>query len=104
MRLCEREKQNVIVFACLGILEDTYTWGKGTYIRAAVYPAGERIAPKVYGEEKQDARLMLYDGSLPLRVGMGVSLDGGKPAYRIVSLENWSHVRAVLESIPEAKR
>ena len=47
---------------------------------------------------------MLYDGSMALAPGMGVSLGDGAPQYRIVSVERWAHQRAVLEGIPEGRR
>lgn len=104
MRLRERDKRDVIVYAFTGMDEDVYTWGRGRCIRAAVYPAGCSVDKRVYGEGVKEERLMLYDGDEPLCAGMGVSLDGGTPAYRIVSIERWSHVRAVLERIPEGRR
>ena len=104
MRLCEREKRDVIVYAFTGLDDDAYTWGEAAAIRAAVYPMGQSPETGVYGEQMKDRRLMLYDGPIALSVGMGVSLDGGAPAYRITALEAWSHVRAEIERIPEGRR
>jgi hypothetical protein len=73
-------------------------------IRAAVYPAGGELDARVYGERARDMRLLLYDGGEALATGMGVSLSGGTPEYRIVSMEGWSHQRALLERIPEGLR
>lgn len=104
MRLRERDKQDVGVYKLLGRSDDVYQWHNPKMIRAAVYPAGRSIDPKVYGERVTDMRLMLYDGEEKLEVGMGVSLDGALPAYRIKSLEPWAHQRAVLELIPPGRR
>lgn len=100
MRLRERDKQTVRLRGMTGLADDTCTWGEATPIRAAIYPAGERLDPRVYGEHLSDMRLMLYDGQLTLRPGMGVAVgEGDAPQYRIVSVERWSHQRAVLERI-----
>lgn len=105
MRLRERDKQRVTVYALLGMNDDVYTWKpQKTVIRAAVYPAGRNLDPKVYGDRITEMRLMLYDGDVALEVGMGVSLDGALPAYRIRSMERWDHTRAVLEMIPPGRR
>lgn len=104
MRLREQDKGDVTVRAFTGMHEDVYTWGDTLAIRAAVYPMGQTLDPRVYGECIQDRRLMLYDGKEELSVGMGVSLDGGTPSFRIVSVEKWNHTRAVLECIPEGRR
>lgn len=104
MRLRERDKRDVILRACTGLNDDAYTWGEATAIRAAVYPAGRRLDPQVYGERVTDMRLLLYDGSLALEVGMGVALRDGPPEWRIDSLEAWTHQTAVLERIPEGRR
>ena len=104
MRLCEQDKRDVHISAWTGMHDDVYTWGETAVIRAAVYPMGQGIHSSVYGDGVKDTRLLLYDGKEALCVGMGVSLDGGTPAYRIVSIERWRHTRAVLESIPEGRR
>ena len=104
MRLRERDKQTVLLCEMTGMEDDVYTWGEATPIRAAVYPAGERLEAQVYGERTGETRLMLYDGSEALAPGMGVSLGDGAPQYRIVSVERWAHQRAVLEGIPEGRR
>lgn len=104
MRLRERDKQDVNVHKQLGRSDDVYQWHGATKIRAAVYPAGRSLDPKVYGDRVTEMRLMLYDGDAELELGMGVSLDGALPAYRIVSLEKWDHQRAVLELIPPGRR
>lgn len=104
MRLRERDKQPVLLWTWTGMDEDRYTWGEATPIRAAVYPAGERLDPKVYGERIGDMRLMLYDGPVALAPGMGVALGEGAPQYRIASVERWAHQRALLEWIPEGRR
>ena len=104
MRLRERDKQTVLLCEMTGMEDDVYTWGEATPIRAAVYPAGERLEAQVYGERTGETRLMLYDGSMALAPGMGVSLGDGAPQYRIVSVERWAHQRAVLEGIPEGRR
>ena len=104
MRLREREKQTVFLCEMTGMEDDVYTWGEATPIRAAVYPAGERLEAQIHGERTGETRLMLYDGSETLAPGMGVSLGDGVPQYRIVSVERWAHQRAVLEGIPEGRR
>lgn len=104
MRLREREKQDVVLYPLTGMDDDVYTWGTGTAIRAAVYPGASALDPQVYGERVADTRLMLADGGARLDVGMGVSLGGGLPAYRIIALERWDHWRATLERIPEGRR
>ena len=104
MRLRERDKQPVRLWTWTGMDEDRYTWGAATPIRAAVYPAGERLDPQVCGERIGDMRLMLCDGPAALVPGMGVALEGETPGYRIVSVERWAHQRAVLERIPEGRR
>ena len=104
MRLRERDKQTVLLCEMTGMEDDVYTWGEATPIRAAVYPAGERLEAQVYGERTGETRLMLYDGPTALAPGMGVSLGDGAPQYRIISVERWAHQRAVLEGIPEGRR
>lgn len=104
MRLRERDKREVMVHTFTGLDDDVYTWGDTAVIRAAVYPQGIRLDQRAYGDRRKDQRLLLYDGAVKLHVGMGVSFDGGTPAFRIVSLEERSHVSAVLESIPEGAR
>ena len=104
MRLRERDKQTVLLCEMTGMEDDVYTWGEATPIRAAVYPAGERLEAQIHGERTGETRLMLYDGSTVLAPGMGVSLGDGVPQYRIVSVERWAHQRAVLEGIPEGRR
>ena len=104
MRLRERDKQTVLLCEMTGMEDDVYTWGEATPIRAAVYPAGERLEAQIHGERTGETRLMLYDGSTALAPGMGVSLGDGAPEYRIVSVERWAHQRAVLEGIPEGRR
>lgn len=105
MRLRERDKQDVRVYALLGLSDDVYMWdSKVKKIRAAVYPAGRNIDQKVYGDKIREMRLMLYDGEEALEVGMGVSLDGALPAWHIKSIEKWDHQRIVLEMIPPGRR
>ena len=104
MRLREKDKRDVIISAFTGMHDDVYTWGEQAAVRAAVYPMGQGLDSRVYGDCIQDRRLMLYDGEEKISVGMGVSLDGGAPAYRITALEAWSHVRAEIERIPEGRR
>lgn len=104
MRLRERDKRSVTVFPWTGTDEDAYAWGEGTVIRAAVYPLGESLSAELFGDRAQDKKLLLCDGSTTLSVGMGVSLGGGAPDYRIVRLETWAHMRAELERIPEGRR
>ena len=104
MRLRERDKQEVGIYRLLGRSDDVYQWHNPVMVRAAVYPAGRSLDPQVYGERVSDMRLMLYDGDKQLEVGMGVSLDGALPAYRIRSIETWTHQRAVLELIPPGRR
>ena len=104
MRLREQDKSNIAVSAPGGMRDDVYIWGEAVAIRAAVYPMEQSAETRVYGDSVKDMRLMLYDGNEELSVGMGVSLDGGAPAFRIVRLEAWSHTRAVLERIPEGRR
>ena len=100
----ERDKQEVHVFAWTGMDDDLYTWGARTAIRAAVYPGGEKLERRVYGECSEDTAVMLYDGETPIETGMGVSLDGGLPSFRIVRVERWAHTRATLERIPGRER
>ena len=104
MRLRERDKRAITVYAWTGMDEDVYIWGESQSLRAAVYPHTETISPQVYGDCVKDKKLLLYDGDAELRAGMGVSLDGGVPAYRIVSVERWTHTRAVIEAIAEGRR
>ena len=104
MRLREQDKRNAPVSMPAGMRDDVYAWGEAVAIRAAVYPMEQSAETRVYGDSVKDMRLMLYDGSEELSVGMGVSLDGGTPAFRIVRLEAWSHTRAVLERIPKGRR
>ncbi|MBQ7885502.1 MAG: hypothetical protein IJ313_01260 [Clostridia bacterium] len=104
MRLREREKTDVGVYKQLGRSDDVYQWHNPVTIRAAVYPAGRSLDPKIYGNRVTEMRLMLYDGDVELEVGMGVSLDGTLPAYLVKSLEKWDHQRAVLELIPPGRR
>lgn len=104
MRLRERDKRDVQIYEPLGRNDDVYLWGQKKAIRAAVYPAGRSLDPKVYGERVSEMRLMLYDGAEKLEVGRGVSLDGALPAYLIRSVEAWDHQRAALELIPPGRR
>ena len=104
MRLRERDKRDVTVRACTGFDDDVYVWGDATPIRAAIYPNGQHIDAKAYGDKIVEMRLMLYDGDVRLAVGMGVSEGETKPKWRIKSLEDWGHQSAVLEKIPEARR
>lgn len=108
MRLREREKRDVTVSACTGFDDDVYLWGKGETIRAGVFPNTRAIDVKIYGERVRETRLLLYDGAdgknVTLDAGMGVSLDGGAPAYLIKSVEGRAHQTAVLELIPEGSR
>ena len=105
MRLRERDKREVIVFLPEGMDDDVYLWGECYEIRAAVYPNRRELDAKVYGDRIVETQLMLYDGDLlRLDVGMGVSLDGDAPAWRIRSVERWDHQTAVLEEIPEGRR
>lgn len=105
MRLRERDKREITLYNPLGMNDDIYMWKpQKTKIRAAVYPAGRSLDPKVYGDRITEMSLMLYDGDVALEVGMGVSLDGALPAYHIRSMERWDHTRAVLEMIPPGRR
>lgn len=104
MPLRKRDKRSVWVYSPAGLSEDVYAWENGEEILAAVYPLGDKLEEKPFGGSAKASRLMLYDGKKELSVGMGVSLDGGAPAWRIVGLEAWRHQRAVLESIPEGRR
>ena len=58
MRLRERDKQDVGVYKLLGRSDDVYQWHNPKMIRAAVYPAGRSLDPKVYGERVTDMRHM----------------------------------------------
>ena len=100
MKLRELDKRDVLVYAWTGMDEDVYTWGACTAIRAAVYPGSETIRRMPYGESAKQTAVLLYDGDMTLETGMGVSLDGGTPSYRIAQVERWAHTRAVLECIP----
>lgn len=108
MRLRERDKICVTVRECVGFDDDVYTWGDGKTIRAGVYQNTRTIDAKIYGEKVRQTRLMLYDGAdgegVTLEAGMGVSLDGGEPAYRIKTVEGFSHQTALLELIAEGRR
>lgn len=105
MRLRERDKRDMTVAACTGFDDDVYVWGEQRPIRAAVYPLSRSIDAKIYGDKVRDMRRLLYDGEdVLLEVGMGVSLDGNAPAWRIQSVERWDHQSAVLELIPEGRR
>lgn len=104
MRLRKRDQRNVFLYPWTGIDEDVYLWGEARVIRAAVYPAESTIIPGICGEAVSEKRLMIYDGHEPLEVGMGVSLDGGTPTLRIVSIEKWAHTRVMLEAISEGRR
>ena len=104
MRLREKDKRDVIISTFTGMHDDVYTWGEQAAVRAAVYPMGQGLDFRVYGDCIQDRRLMLYDGEEKISVGMGVSLDGGAPAFRVVSVEAWDHTRAILERIPDGRR
>lgn len=105
MRLRERDKQNVRVYTPLGLSDDVYTWTSSFMrIRAAVYPGGRNLDPKVYGDRITEMRLMLYEGEETLEAGMGISFDDGLPAFRIASVEKWDHQRIVLERIPPGRR
>ena len=108
MRLRERDKRGVTVSACTGFDDDVYLFGRPQEIRAAIYPNERAIDAKLFGDKVRDMRLMLYDGTdgagVKLDVGMGVSLDGGAPMYRIKSVEGRAHQTAVLELIPEGRR
>ena len=104
MRLQQKNKQQVHAYVWTGLEEDAYTWGERHALDAAVYPLGEGLTENLWGEIPGQRLLLLYDGAFPLAVGMGVSLDGGTPAYRITALERWSHQRATLEWIPEGRR
>lgn len=104
MRLRERDKRDVTLRACTGFDDDVYLWGEAVPIRAAIYTNRRAIDAKVYGDKIVETRLLLYDGDVRLEAGMGVSEDDGAPAWRIKSLEPWSHQAAVLELIPEGRR
>ena len=104
MRLREREKRSTTVYAPAGGDDDAYTWGEGTVIRAALYPAEYTLTPQAQGDALTCRWLLLCDGGAALQPGMGVSLDGGAPSLRIVSVERWQHTRAMLEEIPEGRR
>ena len=108
MRLRERDKRTIIVRRPDedALSEDAYAWGDTMTIRAAVYPAGRELDAQVYGERISDMRVMLYDGPEALEIGMGVCVEPGDgvPDYRIIRLEQWTHVRATLERIPEGRR
>lgn len=105
MRLRERDKRDMTVAACTGFDDDVYRWGERCPIRAAVYPMGRSIDAQIYGDKVRDMRRLLYDGEdVLLEVGMGVSLDGGAPAWHIKYVESWDHQSVVLELIPEGRR
>ena len=108
MRLRERDKRTIIVRRPDedALNEDAYAWGDTMTMRAAIYPAGRELDAQVYGERISDMRVMLYDGPEALEIGMGVCVNdaGGVPDYRIIRLEQWAHVRATLERIPEGRR
>ena len=104
MRLLERSKQPVTVYPFEGVADDAYAWGPGVVIRAAVYPASQKLERCISGERVKASQLLLYDGGVRLKTGMGVAIGGGEPAWRIVSLEGWTHQRAALEAIGEGGR
>ncbi len=105
MRLRERDKREVRIWRPCGMDDDVYKWAPHPQtIRAAVYPGGSSLNPKIYGDAVTRMKLMLYDADVQLEEGMGVSLDENLPALRIKSVERWDHTRAVLEEIPEGRR
>ncbi|MBP3645486.1 MAG: hypothetical protein J6K55_03585 [Clostridia bacterium] len=105
MRLRERDKRDMTVVACTGFDDDVYQWGQGWQIRAAEYPNTRMLDAKIYGDRVREMKLLLYDKKdVLLEVGMGVSMDGDTPAYRIISVARWDHQSAVLEKIPEGRR
>lgn len=104
MRLRERSKRPVALYAWTGMDEDVYTWGERTDIRASVYPAACGLEASVCGERIEERLLMLVEGDVSLQIGMGVALEGGVPQYRIVALERWSHGAATIERIAEGRR
>ena len=108
MRLRERDKRTLTVFQPQesALSEDTFAWGESRAIRAAIYPAGRELDGQIYGERINDMRMMLYEGAMPLEVGMGVCVEAtdGIPDYRIIRIEKWAHARATLERIPEGRR
>ena len=104
MKLRECDKRTVCVYPRTAQDDDLHTWGEGKALRAAVYPLGEKLLERAYGERRQRRLLLLYDGGEKLEAGMGVALEGGAPEFIIESLECWSHARAVLREIPEGRR
>ena len=106
MRLRQRDKRQMKVFAYAGAQGDRYVWGESTAIRAAVYPLRNAGEAQEAGERISDMRLMLCDAATPLAVGMGVCVEAsnGRPDFRITALETWDHTRATLERIAEGRR
>ena len=106
MRLRERDKRRVKVFAYAGAQDDRYLWGDSMELRAAIYPLRDTGEAHEAGERTAQTRLMLCDEAVTLAVGMGVCLEAtdGKPDFRITSLETWDHARATLERIAEGRR
>ena len=84
--------------------DDAYRWAEGVTIRAALYPDTNALQERPFGSRQTQTLLMLYDGDEELKAGMGVSLDGGLPAYRIVSVERWAHTRALIRRIEAGRR
>ena len=106
MRLRERDKRQVRVFAYAGAQGDRYIWEECAAIRAAVYPLRSAVEAREAGERMSDMRLLLCDEAIPLAVGMGVCVEAadGRPDFRITALETWDHARATLERIAEGRR
>lgn len=107
MRLMESRKQTLTLRLRAGGT-DVPAWGPGISLRTVVQPLTGSLAAQMYGLKVQTMRLMLYDGGIPLGIGMGVCLEvsGTDPCdYQIIDAQAWAgHQRATLEWIPPGRR
>lgn len=106
MRLMQRMLRTVTVHAPAGLSQERYTWSAGMPLRAAIYPADATAKAELSGERLEETRVLLCEDPTVLELGMGVCVEAadGKPDFRVVELERWSHARALLRRIPDGKR
>ena len=106
MRLMQRTLRTVTVHTPAGLSQERYTWSAGTPLRAAIYPADAAIKAQLSGERLEETRILLCENPAALEIGMGVCVEAadGKPDFRVVELERWTHARALLRRIPDGKR
>lgn len=105
MRLREREKRSVGLFALAGVQDDVFIWETGRTIRAAIYPLEQAMQCRFEGEKTTGTHLMLCEDA-SVEVGMGVCVEAadGRPDFRVISVQTWDHTRAVLSRIPQGRR